>query len=104
MVNLAVIAYAQILYARLAVSGLAMDSRLANNRSVDSAKHGNRDVCLTRLKEIVAALAQVKSQDGILAEIKKRTDKTAAGETADGRSNDTIRVNSVRVRAVLPPR
>jgi hypothetical protein len=81
MVNLAVIAYAQILYARLAVSGLAMDSRLANNRSVDSAKHGNRDVCLTRLKEIVAALAQVKSQDGILAEIKKRTDKTAAGAT-----------------------
>jgi hypothetical protein len=81
MVNLAVIAYAQILYARLAVSGLAMDSRLANNRSVESAKHGSLESCLARLKEIVAALLQVKSQDGIATEIKKRTDKMGSGAT-----------------------
>ncbi|MGB5133481.1 MAG: hypothetical protein WBO00_12735 [Steroidobacteraceae bacterium] len=81
MVNLAVIAYAQILYARLAVSGLAMDSRLANNRSVESARHGSLESCLGRLKEIAAAVAQVKSQDGILAEIKKRTDKMGSGAT-----------------------
>ncbi|MDH4260779.1 MAG: hypothetical protein OEW16_10835 [Gammaproteobacteria bacterium] len=81
MVNLAVIAYAQILYARLAASGLAMDSRLANNRSVESAKCGDIDACLARLKEIVAALAQVKSQDGIMVEIKKRTDKMGPGAT-----------------------
>lgn len=81
MVNLAVIAYAQILYARLAVSGLAMDSRLANNRSVESARHGSLEACLGRLKEIAAAVAQVKSQDGILAEVKKRTDKMGSGAT-----------------------
>ena len=81
IVNLAVIAYAQILYARLAVSGLAMDSRLANNRSVESAKHGSLETCLNRLKELVAALAQVKSQDGIVTEIKKRTDKMGSGAT-----------------------
>ena len=81
IVNLAVIAYAQILYARLAVSGLALDARLANNRSVESAKRGNVESCLARQKEIVAALAQVKSQDGIMAEIKKRTDKMAASAT-----------------------
>jgi hypothetical protein len=81
MVNLAVIAYAQILYARLAVSGLAVDSRLANNRSVESAKHGSLESCLARLKEIVAALVQIKSQDGIATEIKKRTDKMGSGAT-----------------------
>ncbi len=81
MVNLAVIAYAQFLYARLAVSGLAMDARLANNRSVESAKHGSLESCLARLKEIMAAHAQVKAQDGIVAEIKKRTDKMASGAT-----------------------
>ena len=89
MVNLAVIAYAQILYARLAVSGLAMDSRLANNRSVESAKHGNVESCLGRLKEIVAALAQVKSQEGVVAEIKKRTDKMASGATWRS-ANETV--------------
>ena len=81
MVNLAVIAYAQILYARLAVSGLAVDSRLANNRSVESARHGSLESCLARLKEILAALVQIKSQDGIATEIKKRTDKMGSGAT-----------------------
>jgi len=89
MVNLAVIAYAQILYARLAVSGLAMDSRLANNRNVESAKHGNIESCLGRLKEIVAALAGVRSQDGIMAEIKKRADKMATGATWRS-ANETV--------------
>ncbi|MFZ2508180.1 MAG: hypothetical protein WAW79_06895 [Steroidobacteraceae bacterium] len=80
-VNLAVIAYAQVLYARLAASGMAMDSRLANNRSVESAKHGDPEACLRRLKEIASALAQVKAQDDIVAEIRKRTDKMATGAT-----------------------
>ena len=80
-VNIAVIAYAQILYARLAASGLAMDSRLANNRSVESAKHGSLEACLTRLREIATALALVRAQEGLAAEIKKRADKAAAGAT-----------------------
>ncbi len=81
LVNLAVIAYAQILYARLAVSGLAMDARLANNRSVESAKHGNLEACLTRIREIGAALTVVKSHEGLAAEIKKRGEKMAAKAT-----------------------
>jgi prefoldin subunit 5 len=80
-VNLAVIAYAQILYARLAVSGLAMDSRLANNRSVESAKHGNLEACLGRLREIATALNLVRAQEGLPAEIRKRGEKMAAGAT-----------------------
>jgi hypothetical protein len=75
LVNLAVIAYAQHLFARLAVSGLAMDARLANNRSVESARHGSLDACLARLREIAQALAMVRAQDGLAAEIKKRGEK-----------------------------
>ena len=81
LVNLAVIAYAQHLFARLAVSGLAMDARLANNRSVESAKHGNLDACLSRLREIAQALALVNAQDGLAAEIRTRGGNMAAGAT-----------------------
>lgn len=80
-VNLAVIAYAQFLYAKLAVSGLAMDARLANNRSVESAKHGSLDACLTRIREIAAALAGVNAQNGVAAEIKRRGEKMASTAT-----------------------
>lgn len=75
------IAYAQILYAKLAVSGLAMDSRLANNRSVESAKHGGFEACLARIREITQALAAVASQEGLAAQIKARVEKTAKGAT-----------------------
>ncbi|MEX0735005.1 MAG: hypothetical protein WD944_05520 [Steroidobacteraceae bacterium] len=89
LVNLAVIAYAQHLFARLAVSGLAMDARLANNRSVESAKHGSLDACLGRIREIAQALAMVNAQDGLAAEIKRRGEKMAA--TATWRNaNETV--------------
>lgn len=80
-VNLAVIAYAQALYARLAVSGLAMHARLASNRSVESAKYGDLDSCLARLREIEEALTQVRSQEGVTTEIRQRGDRIAATAT-----------------------
>jgi hypothetical protein len=89
LVNLAVIAYAQHLFARLAVSGLAMDARLANNRSVESARHGSLDACLARLREIAQALALVNAQDGLAAEIKKRGEKMAGGATWRN-ANETV--------------
>ena len=89
LVNLAVIAYAQHLFARLAVSGLAMDARLANNRSVESAKHGNLEACLSRLREVAQALALVNAQDGLAAEIKKRGEKLAASATWRN-ANETV--------------
>ena len=88
-VNLAVIAYAQHLFARLAVSGLAMDARLANNRSVESAKHGNLDACLARLREIAQALAMVRAQDGLVADIKKRGEAIAPSATWRN-ANETV--------------
>ena len=89
LVNLAVIAYAQHLFARLAVSGLAMDARLANNRSVESAKHGNLDACLARLREIAQALALVNAQDGLVAEIQKRGEKMMSAATWRN-ANETV--------------
>ena len=87
--NLAVIACAQHLYARLAVSGLAMDAKLANNRSVESARYGSLDACLARIREISQALAMVNAQDGLAGEIKKRGEKMAA--TAAWRNaNETV--------------
>ena len=80
-VNLAVIACAQHLFARLAPSGLAMDARLANNRSVESARHGNLEACLARLREIAQALALVGAQEGLMAEIHKRGEKMGAAAT-----------------------
>jgi hypothetical protein len=89
MVNLAVIAYAQHLFARLAVSGLAMDARLANNRSVESARHGSFDACLARLREIAQALAMVRAQDGLASEIKKRGEKLMPSATWRN-ANETV--------------
>jgi len=89
MVNLAVIAYAQHLFARLAASGLAMDARLANNRSVESAKHGTIDACLARLREIAQAHAMVRAQDGLAAEIKKRGEAIAPSATWRN-ANETV--------------
>ncbi len=88
-VNLAVIAYSQLLYARLAASGLAMDARLANNRSVESAKHGSLETCLARLQDIDEALKLVQSQDGVVAEIKQRTERMAAVVTWRS-ANETV--------------
>jgi len=88
-VNLAVIACAQHLFARLAVSGLAMDARLANNRSVESARHGSLDACLARIREIAQALAMVNAQDGLASEIKKRGEKMAAKATWRN-ANETV--------------
>jgi hypothetical protein len=66
-----------------------MDARLANNRSVESARHGSLDACLGRLREIGQALALVNAQDGLAAEIKKRGEKMSAGATWRN-ANETV--------------
>ncbi len=50
MINLAVIAYAQVMCARLGPAGLAAEARLANHRRVQEARHGSREDCLARLR------------------------------------------------------
>lgn len=78
IINLAVIAYAQVLCARLGSSGLAAEARLANHRRVQEARHGSREDCLARLDEVAQAIAMVASQEGIAPEIRTKTERLRA--------------------------
>ena len=79
-INNAVIAYAQLLYARLAESGLALHARQARVRSVHESNYGARAECQALMTYIAAGIALVKSQKDMAGEIRSRTDalKTAA--------------------------
>ena len=74
-INLAVIAYAQLLCQRLAPHGLAMQARVAAHRRVEDGRFGTRADCLTRLDQLSAAMAMVRSQDGVAAEIRVLTER-----------------------------
>jgi hypothetical protein len=73
-INNAVVAYAQLLYARLAESGLALHARQARTRSVHESNYGARAECEALMAEIALGLALVKSQKDIAAEIRTRTE------------------------------
>ncbi len=73
-INNAVIAYAQLLYARLAESGLALHARQARIKSVHECNYGARAECEAMMAEIASGLAIVKSQKDMAGEIRSRTD------------------------------
>ncbi|HXQ64757.1 MAG TPA: hypothetical protein VN787_07870 [Steroidobacteraceae bacterium] len=73
-INIAVLAYAQLLYARLAESGLALQSRTARLKSVHEADYGSREECSRRMADIAAALAGVRAQKDLAAEIRTRSE------------------------------
>lgn len=74
-INVAAIAYAQLLYARLAGGGLAAQCRMAVNRNVQDARYGTREQCAERVAEVARGLAAVRSQDGVAAEIRARAEQ-----------------------------
>jgi len=74
-INLAVIAYAQLLCQRLAPHGLAVQARLAAHRRVEDGRFGTRADCLARLDQLAEAMGTVRSQDGVAAEIRVLTDR-----------------------------
>jgi hypothetical protein len=74
-VNLAVIAYAQLLVVRLAGNGLAYEARQATHRRVQDERHGSRADCLARLDEVGAGIRMVKAQQEIAPEIRKFTER-----------------------------
>jgi hypothetical protein len=77
-INVAVLAYAQLLYARLAESGLAQQARLARQKSVHEQNYGAQAECLQRMTEIGAALALVRSQKELAQEIRTRSERIKA--------------------------
>lgn len=73
-INLAIVAYAQLLYARLAESGLALQARLARQKSVHDTRYGSREECTAVMGEIADALKRVRGQKEDAAEIRSRTE------------------------------
>lgn len=97
VINLTVIAYAQLLYERLAPAGLAAQARLAMNRSVQEARFGSRQDCLARLDEIERALKGLESAETLAAELRDRAERLRA--VVGWRSRDDV----VPTPSTLPP-
>jgi hypothetical protein len=95
-INLAVIAYAQLLCSQLAKSGLANEAKLAMHRRVEDARFGSRAECLARLDEIAAATAAVRAQEGVAPGIRALTGRLR--EKVSWRSGEDV----VPVPASLP--
>lgn len=86
-VNIAVIALAQVLWMRLAGSGLGRDARQAMHRRVQDVRYGSRQECLARLDAIAQAAEAVRApRAGLAPEIRSRTErlrKTVSWRSAD---------------------
>jgi len=99
-VNLAVIAYAQLLVARLAGAGLASEARLATHRRAQDERHGSRADCLARLDEITVAIRMVKAQEEIAPDIRRFTE--GLKQSATWRSDEDVIPAPSSLPAVLP--
>ncbi len=73
-INLAVIGYGQLLYARLAESGLAPQARSARLKTVHEAGYGTRDECMRQMADIAAALALVRGARDVANGVRERSD------------------------------
>jgi hypothetical protein len=74
-INLAVIAYAQLLVCRLAEGGLARRSWEAQRQSVRDSHYGTRGECLAMMNEIRDALARVRDATDVIVELKQRAER-----------------------------
>jgi predicted metal-dependent hydrolase len=88
-INLAVIAYAQLLCQRLSRHGLAVQARLATHRRVEDSRFGSRTDCLGRLDQIAEAVETARSQDGVAPEVRTLTERLRQ-EAAWRRPEDAV--------------
>jgi hypothetical protein len=75
VVNIAVIAYAEMLYDRLAAGGLAELSRQSTLKRVFDAHYGTPQECQALMSAAAQATAEVERMGEDLAEIKARADR-----------------------------
>ena len=73
-IDVAVIGYAQLLYARLAESGLAPQARAARLKTVHEASYGTREECTQRMADIAAALVLVRGARDVASGIRERSE------------------------------
>ena len=73
-INLAVIGYAQLLYARLAESGLAAQARSGRLKTVHESSYGTREECTRLMVDVSAALALVRGARDVANGIRERSE------------------------------
>lgn len=96
VINLTVIAHAQLLYERLAPAGLAAQARLAMNRTAQEARFGSRQECLARLDEIEKCGVLISDMAGMADALRERAERLRA--VAGWRSREDV----VPTPATLP--
>lgn len=74
-INLAVIAYAEMIYDRLSSGGLADMARQSTLKRVYDAHYGGQADCLTVMQRAALAVAELERLDDDLADIKSRADR-----------------------------
>jgi hypothetical protein len=87
-VNLAVIAYAEMLHDRLAATGLSDFARQSTLRRVYETSYGGRDECLSLMQRASRAITDLERMQDDLAEIKARTEHLR--RSASYRGNDEV--------------
>jgi hypothetical protein len=88
-INLAVIAYAQLLYSRLAELGLAQPCKTARQKPVQEMRYGQRQECIAQLDEITAAVAMVREARELAGEIRSRTE-LLKGRVSYGHGSEAV--------------
>lgn len=88
-VNLAVIAYAEALYDRLAPGGLADLARQSTLRRVYETSYGGREECLRIMQHASRAITDLDRMQDDLADIKARSDRLRRGAAYRG-PEDTV--------------
>ena len=74
-INLAVIAYAQLLVSRLAAEGLAARTWTAQREHVRDCHYGSRKDCEQLMAAVAGALARVREAKDVVPELKTRAEK-----------------------------
>ncbi|HKT73794.1 MAG TPA: hypothetical protein VJQ47_12960 [Steroidobacteraceae bacterium] len=74
-INLAAIAYAEVLCARLVKTNLVKLARDASNRREAADEYGSQDECMTLMQEIEAARESIQIKTNIAQEIRARTER-----------------------------
>jgi len=87
-VNLAVIAYAELLHERLAATGLSDFARQSTLRRVFETSYGGRDECLSLMQRASRAITDLERMQDDLADIKARTEHLR--RSASYRNHDDV--------------
>jgi len=80
-INLAVIAYAQLLVSRLAADGLAARALSAQRDHVRDCHYGTRPECEQLMRDVAAAVARVREAKDVVSELKTRAEHLRATAT-----------------------